>query len=806
VLKENSWVRALLIFGITLGGLCLIPNPAHAVETKVIRDETFTQFNQGESTGTELMALGRIKAAPRAERLSQTDDGVAWSVTVDAVDGSVFYSTGHSGKVYRNTGNSTPELWADLTELEAISLAVDPTGALLIGASPGGKIYRVVQPGKPQLFFETKEQYVWDMIFDTNGILYAATGPNGKIFRIRGERNGEVFYDSDATNVMALGFDAQSHLVAATQGKAFVLRISENGTGYVLYASSEDEIRAIAADAAGNLYAAVNSARTASLFDRSYESKDDKPASVLNTPAATPTPTATPRESDALGGSSSSSSRTSSAFGSSLGGQSFLVQIQPSGFVTNFWPSPEGPIHSMLSDLQTSSIIVAAGKKGKLYRVTTPDANYSVIADVEEPMILSLARFKERTYFTTANKAGLYELATSGTLQEGQFASRAFNAGSTVQWGNLYYEAEETTSGDVRFETRSGNTAEPSDGTWSGWSAAQRINPRILKITSPVAQYLQYRLTLRGPLAETGPIVDNVQAFYVQQNAAPVLRNIEITKLGGGVPPGSSSSSSSFGSMASSLGARVAVPAPTPGSAGEAGSSSSPGSSSSRTPSLSSSSSAYGPSPSALASRSEDTELRPMGSGFAVAQNSQRLAITWEAQDPNQDRLSFDLYFKGEDEAEWKLIEDDLSSPRFLFSTEAIPDGKYRVKVIATDAPENEETSASTVSLVSRIYVVDNTPPEIHDLAGSKAGKTEYEITATASDETSIIAAAEYNMDAEKEWRSVTPTDGIFDFQKETFRFRAKADKKQQDLTEHTLSLRVYDREGNSHVDKVLLK
>jgi hypothetical protein len=195
-----------------------------------------------------------------------------------------------------------------------------------------------------------------------------------------------------------------------------------------------------------------------------------------------------------------------------------------------------------------------------------------------------------------------------------------------------------------------------------------------------------------------------------------------------------------------------------------------------------------------------------MGSGFAVTQNSQRLAITWDAQDPNQDKLRYDLYFKGEDESEWKTIEEDLSAPRFVFTTEAIPDGKYRVKVDASDAPENQETSASKVTMVSRIFVVDNTPPEISNLKGVKVAPNEYEITASAADEISIIAAGEYNLDADKEWRAVTPIDGIFDFQQETFKFRVKPEKENQNLTEHTLSLRVYDREGNSHVDKVLLK
>lgn len=788
-------------WGLTALLMALAPLSAIAVETKVIRDDSFAQFNQGESTGTELLAQGRLLIGPRAVRLDKTDEGVAWNIAVDPVDGSVFYATGHNGKVYKHRPGKEPELWADLTEPEAISVAIDPTGALLIGASPGGKIYRVVQPGKPQLFFETKEEYVWDMVFDAKGLLYAATGPNGKVYRIRGERNGEVYYDSDATNIMALDFNNSGELVAASQGKAFVIRISGPQKGYVLYASQEDEARTLKADKSGNLYVGINSARTSSLVDRKSSSSDDGPRSALNTPSATPTPSPSPKPGQAKDDDDDATPTNWSSFGSSLGGQSMVVQIQPSGFVTNFWAAPEGPIHSMLVDDQTSSLLVSAGKRGKIYRVDLQQATHSVVADVDEPMVLALAKLKNSTYFATANKAALYELATSGALQQALYASRPFNAGSTVKWGNLYYEAEETSGSIISFETRSGNTSDPTDGTWSEWSRAERVADRIMHVTSPIAQYLQYRLTMQAPLGEDSPKLDNIQAFYVQQNASPILRNIQVVKVGGGAPP---AGSSSFAAMAAQLGARVALPAPSPApGAPPTGPDAPPGAP--RPPSPSGPSSPFGPPPSVTAGRGEDVDLRPSGSGFAVNQNTQRLAITWEANDPNGDKLRFKLFFKGEDEIEWKLIEENLLVPRFLFSTEAIPDGKYRIKVEATDAPENQVTSASMVSSISRIYVVDNTPPEIPKLEGRRIGD-EFEITASAKDATSILAAAEYNLNASREWQAVAPEDGIFDFYQETFRVRVKPEKEHADSPEHTFSLRVYDREGNSKVEKVLLR
>lgn len=720
--------------------LCLCATaPALAVETQVVRDESFAEFNQGVSTGTELMAEGRLKIGPRAELREKSGEGVIWDIAVDPVDGSVFYATGHNGKVFRLQSNGKLEEWADLTEVQATALAIDPKGGLLIGASPSGKIYRVTKKGKAELFFETGEKYVWDLIFDRSGLLYAATGTSGKIYRIRGERNGEVYYDSDATNVLNLNFDSDGHLLAATQGKGYVLRINKANNAYVLYSASQDEVRALAVDGAGNIYAAANSTRLSSVFDKATTG--------------------------------------SSSFGSGLTGSGAVVQIQPSGFVTDFWQAPEGPIQALLADSATSGILAAAGKNGKVYRVQVPDANYSVVADVDEPMVTALAPGKDGVLLGTANKAVVYDLATSASRATGMFASRAFDAKSTVQWGNLKYDGEITSGTHVKFETRSGNTPEPTDGTWSPWTAATEVAPQIVKTQSPVAQYLQYRMTLDS--AEPGQgFIDNVQVFYVQKNAAPVIKKIELTKV-----PGSPAAAQALALAAAA--ARMQE------------------SSSDSTDKAKEASDEAAKAATAAARAAQAAVTAKSAQSEADLQNSQKVNIAWAAADPNGDKLRFDLYYKGEDETVWKQIEEHLTTNKHQFSTEAIPDGQYRFKVDATDRFENQETSASTVSLVSRIYTVDNSPPDIIDLKARKISENQYEITATATDKTSIISAAEYNLNASDEWRALAPVDGIFDLNREDFKVVVTPEKPQP---EHTLSVRVYDHEGNSRVEKILLR
>ncbi len=745
-----------------------------AIETRVILDDSFSNFVQGESTGTELLSDGFLRVAPEARRLDMTDEAVGWRVAVDRVDGQTFFATGHGGKVYRHVPGAKPEQWAKLPEGQAISLVIDPTGGVLIGASPGGKIYRVVEKGKPQLLFDTKEQYIWDMIFDRDGVLYAATGPNGKIFRVRGANNGEVYYDSDATNVMGLDFDSEGRLLAATQGRGMVLRVSGADEAYVMYTSSDDEVRALASEqATGVLYAAVNGVKASSgLFETAgAEAKSGSVSAGSSAP-----------------GSSSSSSSSSRAASSS----SYLVQIQPSGFVSKFWPAPEGPIHALMADpSSTGSLLVAAGKKGRIYRVES-NTDYSVLADVPEPMVLSMAAGPGgETYFTTANKASLYRLRSDN--RGGEFASRALNAGSTVQWGNIALEAEMTSGAKVLVATRSGNTPDPTDKTWSDFTTATLSGDRFAKVQSPVAQYLQYRLTLQAAEGApgAGPELDGVQIYYVQRNAPPVLRDIKISKSG--------ETGASLSALAL-LAARRAASA----SSGAGGPDDDDDSAAASAALRSAASGSSGSSSAIGSSASRSGDGRSAGSGAAPSQNSKRFRIGWEAADPNDDRLLATVWLKAEDETVWRQAEENLSGNSLTIATDSLADGRYRVKVDVSDSPENPEAAATTTTLVSQTFTVDNSNPAILGLAAARTGTAgEWEITAKAEDAASILFGADYALDDVGEFSAVLPEDGIFDFPMESFKFRVKP---AEPKTEHVLTFRVYDREGNMQVGKALLK
>jgi hypothetical protein len=96
----------------------------------------------------------------------------------------------------------------------------------------------------------------------------------------------------------------------------------------------------------------------------------------------------------------------------------------------------------------------------------------------------------------------------------GAFQSRVFDAGDArAVWGKL---TPAVTGTDVKFETRSGNTAVP-DSSWSAYQAVAADG----SIASPSGRYIQYRATLSTTDDRVTPSLTRVELGYDIDTAAP---------------------------------------------------------------------------------------------------------------------------------------------------------------------------------------------------------------------------------------------------------------------------------------------
>jgi hypothetical protein len=112
------------------------------------------------------------------------------------------------------------------------------------------------------------------------------------------------------------------------------------------------------------------------------------------------------------------------------------------------------------------------------------------------------------------------QLYTYGT---GSFESRVLDSGkAATDWTTLTAAG----TGDVTFETRSGETAAP-DVTWSDWAAVSGGD-----IASPSSRYIQYRATLSsGAGGTTTPTIDSVSIAYNTDDEAPAatIGGVQVT-------------------------------------------------------------------------------------------------------------------------------------------------------------------------------------------------------------------------------------------------------------------------------------
>lgn len=166
-------------------------------------------------------------------------------------------------------------------------------------------------------------------------------------------------------------------------------------------------------------------------------------------------------------------------------------------------------------------------------------------------------------------------------------------------------------------------------------------------------------------------------------------------------------------------------------------------------------------------------------------------AAQWEAADPNGDELTFAVYFRAEGEGDWHLLEEELTSPSHTWDSAPMPDGDYRVRVVASDALANPADRAQTTEFVTEPFRIDNTQPTISGLEAVRDATGAVRVKFGATDATSQIGEAAYSLDADR-WHVVHPTDELFDSGTEAFDFTVK----DAPANAHAVAVKVIDKAG----------
>jgi sugar lactone lactonase YvrE len=716
-----------------------------AGETHIWTQGDYADFEKGIVKNLSVRSDGLLTLAPASRELYDTSAPYLWALARDS-KGNLYTGGGTGAKLFRVAPDGKGKLLAELDGLEVHAIAVDSKDRVYAGTAPDGKVYRIAGNGKPEVFYDPKAKYIWAMGFDSHGDLFVATGDQGEVDRVTPDGKGKLFFKTDETHVRSMTIDGHDNLILGTDPGGLVLRVTPAGEGFVLYQMPKKEVTAVAVAGDGAIYAAAVGSKTSAPLSAPAAPPTQGPAQVAITVSQPGVPAAG-------AAARPPAPPPASLGGGGVAGGSDVYRIEPSGNPERMWTSGQDVVYAIGFD-GDGRVLLGAGNKGNVYRIESP-TSYTALLNMPATQITAFQQGKDgRLYAATGNVGKVYEigpaLEPSGTVE-----SQVFDAELFTLWGRASFEARRN-GGQVSLETRSGNLDEPQKN-WSPWSAPI-TSPKGGRMASPPARFVQWKATLTGDGKGHSPELESVDVAYLPKNVAPRIEEIEITPF------------------------NYKFPAP-------------PAVSASSQPPQSLTLPPMGRQAQSLSSFSLDTATSTPALQFAKGY----IGARWLASDPNGDSLSYTVEIKGEGETEWKMLKEKVNEKYFSWDSTAFPDGLYRLRILASDAPGNPPAEALTATLESEPFTIDNTPPRITGLAATRVnGKLQ--VRWHAADALNDLAKAEYSLDG-GDWVVAAPVTQLSDSPDLDYAVNIDAP-----AGEHTIAVRVTDDADNTATEKVVVR
>ena len=699
-------------------------------------------------------------------------------------------------------------------------------------------------------------RYVWDVLPAGGEGVYVATGAEGRVWRVTpvmdgidlGHRNGEeggdgggveaegdgpgagveagpaaelvVVLDTEQVNVLCLATDSEGRLYAGTDTQGLVFRVTFDEAGepqpYVLLDAAEPEIGALAVMDDGTVYAGTadaNQARPGRLEEPTAEeagrpaaqpeqpgegrgggdegeapSPDDlpetppRPAPVdVETSEDDATDPSRPAEDDAgsaareQGVTDTDTQPTPEQYdrlrelvrarldaaregeamqvggpgggranrGAAPGGGS---RVRPAASAGPSKPGnavyridPEGFVSEVfresvmiLSLTRTGAgLIAATGNQGQVFRIDPDTEETLVLTDLDAEQVPAALPLPDGSTLLGAANPGRLVSLSADRADRGAYTSRVLDASQVSLWGTLRLTADVPPHARLEVQTRSGNVGDPDNPAWSRWT-----DPVILDDADhPPLQPREVKVTapparfFQYRLTLVAPDAGDEGHEGDRAASAPTVGRVEMAYVMPNLPP--------------------AITAIT-------------------------------------ADRDE-----PDLTGDEPAPTEVDLA--WEATDPNEDRLTFDLHFRPQSSERMLTLAEDLEQAKFTWQTRRIPDGWYLVKVTARDALDNPPDMARTASRVSDPILVDHTPPGLQTAVSVHADGS-VTITGEVKDARAPVASIAYIANDDERYTPVLPEDLILDSTSEAFEVTVPGFAEGP----HVVTLRAVDAQGNA--------
>lgn len=603
-------------------------------------------------------------------------------------------------------------------------------------------------------FSKLQTEYIWDITEDSNGNIYAGTGNEGKIYKIQPDGTSSLFYDSPEVGILSLTVDADNNLYAGTSPDGLVYKINSEGIPTKQISLEEKYVWDLTFDSWGNLYAATGT------NGKIFKIAPDGKYSVVFDSEETHIMCLLNRGGVIYAGSAD-------------GG--IIYKLDEKDHVSVVYQTGQKEVHCLAMDNQknlyagtTTEVSPKPGEppprhgkkkeESRIYRIT-PEGFVSLLWTAPVPLILSLTTDDdgnlitgtgsegkiysvnmkgESTYLTKCKEAdvlSIYKSKKELLLSTGNPGKLYKLSKSFVNEGTIKSEVHDTKLiskwGMIKWETKIPQGTSVTFATRSGNTA------------KPDNTWNEWSGELT---ASEGVKIPSPSARFIQWRAkinttdtslTPVLKKISVAYIHTNVKP-------EFGPVNIVKG----VPK-----------------------------SRNGPPSRRRQNNSNHTSKR---------------TIKWAVKDINNDKLEFSVYYKGMNEPNWRLLKEELTEPMYSYDSNSMPDGRYQIKIVASDKLSNPHYMAKTNEKVSAPFEIDNSQPSVGKITATKIDNGKYHIECTATDNTSRIASAVYSIDSGEDWLILFPVDGIFDSKVEKFSF----DTEKLPEGQHTIVIKVKDAES----------
>jgi len=664
--------------------------------------------------------------------------------------------------VYKLTPGGQPSVVWSAQQSEIFALCVDAKGSVYAGTSPNGGLYRL-ENGTAREIWRAPAKYIWAIQPGPGGSLFVATGEPGRIYRIDPSTGAaDLYYETGQANVTALASGANGHLLAGTDPNGILYEISAPKQATILLDSTLPEIRSIAVDSHGVVYAAAMGGAVSTRSPLTAASVAASGAVVAGAPTVI---TVTEARQSGLnvqsdqsglktgaGEAKSPSSATPSAPSApsvvEVGGveKSAIYRIGPDHAIETIRSSKESNVYDLLAD--ADGLVFSTDDHARIYRWNADRT--TLLAEPGDGETTRLLQSGSNLFAALSNPGRIIVFGPAGS-GAGSYQSPVHDSTSVARWGHLQWRG----NGEApNFRTRTGNTARP-DTTWSPWSEPVSLGSPAAGsplIKSPAARFIQWRAEFP---AGSHASIDTVSVPYLPRNGPPNIRSVTVTSVINTNP---------LKSGAANTGASSAYSI-TVTDTGEA-------------PAASTATSA-----SQSISRLQTTQTQ----------------VSWQADDPDSDKLVYSLYFRAEDAANWQLIRSRMFENALLLDPDVFADGRYYFKVVASDAPSNSAEFARQAEFISPPVLIDNTPPVV-TLGAPKRSASTLDIDVEGNDITSPLRLCEYSLDAGF-WQPIESSDGVTDSPREHFHLHLDTVRP----GEHLLVFRIYDAANNAGLARIVL-